>query len=105
MGRLKALALHVQEPSATTPATVQQAVLHVARPRECNNATTPFWLRNLGELRTLVNTIADHWQFTPEERAEALRAALNDPESAAACYRDIAAKVRLSPKSATSAVH
>ena len=61
--------------------------------------------REFEELRSLINVCADHWQFTQEEREEVLRAALNDPENALTCYRDIAAKARLSPKPAPSKVH
>ena len=105
MGRLKALALHVQQTDATRPATVQQPVLHVAPPRECNSATSSTRLRSLEELTALVNAVADHWQFTQEEREEALQAALNDLENALTCYRDIAAKARLTPKPEPSKAH
>jgi len=62
-------------------------------------------LLNLSELRALIRAVADHWQFSQEEREEALRAALNDPESALTCYRDIAAKAKLSPKLTTGGAH
>ena len=61
--------------------------------------------REFDELRALINAVADHWQFAPDEREEAIRSALNDPWDALTCYRDIATKARLSPKPESSKVH
>ena len=45
------------------------------------------------ELIELVNLIADHHGFSPEDRAEALQIALADAESALECFRALVAQI------------
>lgn len=77
MGRLRAI-LDAQRVNATRNATAQHPVLRVAHTRECNTQQTD-------ELRELVAIIAVDW--TDDERADALAAALADPADALTCYR------------------
>ena len=90
MGRLRAL-LHAQQEGATRNATAQQAVLHVARPRECDTQqpATDDQMTEFERLLTIVgpayNTPAEQYPIIRQTAADDIMAALE-------CYRDITAK-------------
>ena len=95
MGRLRAL-LHAQQVNATRNATAQQPLLRVAHPSKRNTQQPGGDLaisEKKEELTALVNRVADHNGFTPEQRREALEIALADHVAALGCFRLLAAGI------------
>ena len=60
------------------------------------STTTPTNLAECrAELVSLVNRVADHHGFTPEQRQEALEIALSDPTAALECFRALAVSMSI----------